>query len=185
MRALATSGVCLRISFLVCDAANFEHQRFRASVRAGSPLRKCLSSDLRFARAMAGCCIRIGPARFEYYYERETANVWNGSRGSDMAAKDERLVLVREDGFWVAYDVKIGVAREHGVPVWRTVDDAITGGDHKWQINRTRFHSNGAQKQVDWTDAELTCTTVPCSPSAISRASSSRDRSRSPKLTKL
>ena len=74
------------------------------------PLRTCLWSDLRLARAMAGCCIRIGPARFEYYYERETANVWNGSRGSDMAAKDQHLVLVKEDGFWVAYDVNIGAA---------------------------------------------------------------------------
>ena len=128
---------------------------------------------------MAGCCIRIGLARCEYYYERETANVWNGSRGSDMAAKDEHLVLVKEDGFWVAYDVKIGAAREHGVAVWRTPDNAIERGDHKWQTNLTRFQSMGAHKQANWTDADLICTTVLCSQSAISDEATSRWRSRS------
>ena len=48
---------------------------------------------------MDGCRIRIDPSRYEYYYERETATVWRGSRGSSMAAKNEHLVLVKEDGF--------------------------------------------------------------------------------------
>ena len=125
------------------------------------------------------CRIRIGPAKHKYYYDRENDNVWKGPRGSSAAAKGEVLVLVKEDGMWIAYDVKNGAAREEGVAVWRTRDNTIAEGEHKWQLNRTRFESIEAHKKANLTDADLICTAVLCAQSAISDEATSRLRSRS------
>ena len=131
---------------------------------------------------MVGCSTgrtRIGPPKHKYYYNRQDDNVWVGTRGSSAAVKGEILVLVKEEGMWIAYDVKNVAARKEGVPVWRTRDNAIAAGEHKWQTNLTRFESIEAHKKANWTDADLICTTVLCPQSAISDEPTSRLRSRS------
>ena len=84
--------------------------------------------------------VRIGPERHGYVYH-EKGDMWKAVRGMDRAAANEVLYMLKEsDGYWYAVnaskemksvaDVKMG-----GVGVFRTRENALSGGWHTWETN--------------------------------------------------
>ena len=89
--------------------------------------------------------LRIGAEKQGFIYQRLEANTWQCVKGSDRAVDGEKLVLKKSesDQHWTAFDVaNYKDADTSGVPVFRTSEDPIEEGEHRWQVNWNRSRTS-------------------------------------------
>lgn len=107
--------------------------------------------------------IRIGIEKRKYIYTQSTnqgvhaRNIWVCKRGSDYSKTGEKLVMMEDGGFIVAFDCPQGdpaYARQKVFRAHLSAGDPTTEGRHKWEMN---WKANAANSDLndpeDWNDA--------------------------------
>ena len=103
--------------------------------------------------------LRIGPTRHEYEYTRLNADLWKCKKHNEWGKDDDKLFLLKDQDYWVALDAPenldaVAEVLKQGHPMFRTSEDALSAGWHKWESN------DAGRSSLNWRDTGLSCDTT-------------------------